>query len=77
MGYVAITQNYIEYITPLTLSLAHSVILRADSEDLVRRLLPGAIIPPGARYIATCFWSFLCVIDGECDLRCRIAIPKY
>jgi hypothetical protein len=46
-------------------AFAQDIVISADPEGLVGRMLPSKLIPPGARYIATCFWAWLCVIDGE------------
>jgi hypothetical protein len=46
-------------------AFARGIVSSADPEGLVRRMLPPELVPPGARYIATCFWAWLCVIDGE------------
>jgi hypothetical protein len=59
MLYLLISSNQ------LTCFLAHRVIVKADPENLIDRLLPAEIIPAGARHIAACFWSFLCVVDGK------------
>ena len=40
------------------------IIKQADPIAFVDRMLPVSIIPPGARFVAACFWSWLCVIDG-------------
>ncbi|KAG9230052.1 isoprenoid synthase domain-containing protein [Amylocarpus encephaloides] len=50
---------------------AYPIIRKADPEDLARRMLPASGIPSGARFVAACFWAFLCIIDdltedGEC-----------
>jgi len=44
---------------------AQDIVKSADPRGLVSRMLPSGLVPPGARYIATCFWAWLCVIDGE------------
>jgi hypothetical protein len=41
------------------------IVRSADPRGLVNRMLPSGLVPPGARYIATCFWAWLCIIDGE------------
>ena len=47
------------------------IIERTDPELLVSKMFPASITAPGARYVATCFWSWLCVLDGKlCVLFC-------
>ncbi|SLM39178.1 Terpenoid synthase [Lasallia pustulata] len=42
---------------------AGPIIERADPIALVNRMLPASIIHSGARFVAACFWSWLCVVD--------------
>ena len=51
---------------------AGPIIERADPIALVNRMLPASIIPPGARFVAACFWSWLCVVDGA--FPCSLAV---
>ena len=44
---------------------AESIIDRASPVDLVNQMFPPSIALPGARYVAACFWSWLCVLDGK------------
>ena len=47
------------------------IIERTDSAVLISRMFPVSVTAPGARYVAACFWSWLCVIDGKlCPLSC-------
>ena len=43
---------------------AAPIIKISSPEDLVGRMFPALLTPPGARYVAACFWSWLCVLDG-------------
>ncbi|KAI9777776.1 MAG: hypothetical protein M1839_008571 [Geoglossum umbratile] len=42
---------------------AQDIVNSADPRGLVGRMLPSGLVPPGARYIAACFWAWLCIID--------------
>ena len=42
-----------------------SIIERTDPELLISKMFPASLTAPGARYVATCFWSWLCVLDGK------------
>ncbi|KAI9764176.1 MAG: hypothetical protein M1840_008658 [Geoglossum simile] len=42
---------------------AQDIVKSADPRGLVGRMLPLGLVPLGARYIATCFWAWLCIID--------------
>jgi hypothetical protein len=53
-----------EFVDRLPL-VARSVVQRIRPDILVNRILPAGWIRPGARYVATCFWIWLCVIDGQ------------
>ena len=47
------------------------IIERTDPELLISKMFPASMTAPGARYVAACFWSWLCVIDGKhCPLPC-------
>ena len=47
------------------------IIERTDPELLISKMFPASMTAPGARYVATCFWSWLCVLDGKlCPLSC-------
>lgn len=49
------------------------IVKTADPAGLVARMLPGNLISPSARHLAACFWSCLCIIDGEfADRSCTI-----
>lgn len=45
-----------------------SIIKQADPVGLVNRLFPSSLAPEGARYVAACFWSWLCVLDGQSNI---------
>ena len=38
---------------------------RACPLGLVPKLLPYGAVSPDARFIGTCFWMWLCIVDGE------------
>lgn len=64
----AILQSSVANIWSFTINLpptAMSIINRANPRDLIDRMLPVYVFPAGTRYIASCFWSWLCVLDGE------------
>ena len=44
---------------------AVSIIERTDPAVLISKMFPVSMTAPGARYVAACFWSWLCVIDGK------------
>ena len=47
------------------------IIERTDPESLISKMFPASMTAPGARYVATYFWSWLCVLDGKlCPLSC-------
>ena len=47
------------------------IIERTDPAVLISKMFPASMTAPGARYVAACFWSWLCVIDGKlCPLSC-------
>ena len=47
------------------------IIERTDPDLLISKMFPASMTAPGARYVATCFWSWLCVLDGKlCPLSC-------
>ena len=60
-------------------SKAVPIIERTDPAILISKMFPASMTAPGARYVAACFWSWLCVIDGKlCPLSCwlfRISSP--
>lgn len=41
------------------------IIEKTDPSVLIRKMFPVSMTAPGARYVAACFWSWLCVIDGK------------
>ena len=41
------------------------IIERTDPVVLISKMFPVSMTAPGARYVAACFWSWLCVIDGK------------
>lgn len=44
--------------------VATPTVKKTNPEDLVERMFPSWAIPCGARHVAACFWSWLCVLDG-------------
>ena len=44
---------------------AKTIIERTDPEGLISKMFPFPVTKPGARYVAACFWSWLCVLDGK------------
>ena len=47
------------------------IIERTDPELLISKMFPASMTAPAARYVATCFWSWLCVLDGKlCPVSC-------
>ena len=64
----AIVQSPVVGIGSFTINLPPTVmgiINRANPKDLIDRMFPAGVFPAGTRYIASCFWSWLCVLDGE------------
>ena len=45
--------------------VATPTVKKTNPEDLVERMFPSWAIPCGARHVAACFWSWLCVLDGK------------
>ena len=45
--------------------VATPTVRKTNPEDLVERMFPSWAIPCGARHVAACFWSWLCVLDGK------------
>ncbi len=43
---------------------AGPILERTDASGLVDRMFPVELVPEGARYMAACCWSWLCVVDG-------------
>lgn len=41
---------------------------KASPLGLVPRLLPHGVIGKEARYVGSCFWIWLCIVDGKLDL---------
>ena len=41
------------------------IIERTNPAVLISKLFPVSMTAPGGRYVAACFWSWLCVIDGK------------
>ena len=41
------------------------IIERTDPVVLISNMFPISMTAPGGRYVAACFWSWLCVIDGK------------
>ncbi|KAH0542451.1 hypothetical protein FGG08_003122 [Glutinoglossum americanum] len=44
-------------------TFVQDIVNSANPEGLVGRMLPLELVPPGARYIAACFWAWVCAID--------------
>jgi hypothetical protein len=53
----------------LLIPAAFPIIQKANPEDLAGRMLPAGLMPSGARFVAACFWSFLCIIDGKATVK--------
>ena len=50
------------------------IIERTDPAVLISKMFPVSMTTPGGRYVAACFWSWLCVIDGKLFLlSCRLS----
>ena len=49
--------------------IAAPTVKKTNPEDLIERMFPCRLFPHGARHVAACFWSWLCVLDGKlhCD----------
>ena len=45
--------------------VATPTVKKTNPEDLIERMFPSWAIPCGARHVAACFWSWLCVLDGK------------
>lgn len=45
--------------------VAAPTIKKTNSEDLIGRMFPSWATSYGARHVGTCFWSWLCVLDGK------------
>ena len=45
--------------------VATPTVKKTNPEDLVDRMFPSWATPSGARHLAACFWSWLCVLDGK------------
>ena len=41
------------------------IIERTDPAVLISKMFPVSMTAPGGQYVAACFWSWLCVIDGK------------
>lgn len=41
------------------------IVERTDPAVLISKMFPASMTAPGARYVAACFWSWLCVLDGK------------
>ena len=41
------------------------IIERTVPAVLISKMFPASMTSPGARYVAACFWSWLCVLDGK------------
>ena len=50
-------------------AVAAPTVKKTNPEDLVERMFPSWATSYGARHVAACFWSWLCVLDGKlhCD----------
>ena len=65
---VSITQSHDVDLWSFVINLpptAMAIINRANPGDLIDRMFPFCVFPAETRYIASCFWSWLCVLDGE------------
>ena len=40
-------------------------IKKTNPEDLIEKMFPCWATSDGARHVAACFWSWLCVLDGK------------
>ena len=41
------------------------IVERTDPAVLISKMFPVSMTAPAGRYVAACFWSWLCVIDGK------------
>lgn len=50
-------------------AVAAPTVKKTNPEDLIERMFPFWATSSGARHVAACFWSWLCVLDGKlhCD----------
>lgn len=50
-------------------AVAAPTVKKTNPEDLIERMFPSWATSSGARHVAACFWSWLCVLDGKlhCD----------
>ncbi|CAD6572154.1 MAG: hypothetical protein ASARMPREDX12_004970 [Alectoria sarmentosa] len=46
-------------------SLVEPIIKKTSPETLVERMFPALTSHPGARYLAACFWCWLCILDVD------------
>ena len=44
---------------------AEDVVRKVQPSALVNQMLPTGLVKEGARYVAACFWAFICVLDSE------------
>lgn len=49
---------------------------KASPLGLVPKLLPHGLISKGARYVGSCFWIWLCIVDGNCTFG-RMGVGGY
>ncbi|KAM0796521.1 hypothetical protein BDR22DRAFT_522200 [Usnea florida] len=57
--------------------VATPTVKKTNPEDLVERMFPSWVIPCGARHVAACFWSWLCVLDDLTENKdTRIALEN-
>lgn len=57
--------------------VATPTVKKTNPEDLVERMFPSWAIPYGARHVAACFWSWLCVLDDLTENKdTRIALEN-
>lgn len=49
-------------------STVEPIIKKTSPETLVERMFPALTSHHGARYLAACFWCWLCILDGKLHL---------
>ena len=50
---------------PMRRGNSHPVALMGAPSAYQDEVLPYGAVSPGARFIGTCFWMWLCIVDGE------------
>lgn len=57
--------------------VAAPTVRKTNPEDLIERMFPSWATSCGARHVAACFWSWLCVLDGKphCDTCQNPSVP--